>query len=168
MALDIQGAELLALEGAEEILTKIDYIYLEVNTKELYENGAKLEDVEHYLDKFNFKRQTMYMTPHGWGDAFYVRTTFNISTNFKIEYGIDKLKTNITDALLKKSTDLGVLYIPNGDDNRSALFGDPLYGTLKSIFITSDNDTFIISKNDYAYVDTAHNKLYINEMPAVR
>jgi FkbM family methyltransferase len=72
-AFDIQGAELLALKGAGDIINNVDYIYIEVSTKELYENCALLEDIESYLSKFNFVRQTIFMTEHGWGDAFYVK-----------------------------------------------------------------------------------------------
>ena len=162
MALDIQGAELMALEGAEEIINFVDYIYIEVNTKELYENGAKLEEIEEYLHKFNFKRQTIYMTEHGWGDAFYVKNTFNISDNFAIEYGVDNIRINVTDIVLNKSNNFGILHISEGDDIRGALFGDPVYGVVKKIFITSNNINYTINSYDYAYIDTHNNKLYIN------
>lgn len=162
MALDIQGAELLALKGGEEILDFIDYIYIEVNTKELYENCALLHDVESYLNKFNFNRQTIYMTEHGWGDAFYVKNIFNLSNNYKIEYGIDMSKIDITDIVLKKN-DKNIFYIPNGDEARVSLFGDPLYGTVKKIFITSENNRYVIETNDFVYIDSESNKLYINE-----
>jgi FkbM family methyltransferase len=69
--IDIQGAELLALKGMD--LSKVDYLYLEVNTKELYKGCALLHDLEAYLS--DFKRVEIKMTPHGWGDAFYIRRT---------------------------------------------------------------------------------------------
>ena len=71
MNLDIQGAELRALEGADDILNNIDYIYTEINEKELYENCALLPEMDKYLKKYNFTRILTSMTPHGWGDAFY-------------------------------------------------------------------------------------------------
>ena len=43
--LDIQGAELMALQGSTDILHYIDYIYCEVNEKELYENCALLPEL---------------------------------------------------------------------------------------------------------------------------
>lgn len=67
--IDIQGAELLALKGID--LSKVDYLYLEVNEKELYEGCALLPDVDAYLSDFD--RVETKMTPHGWGDAFYIR-----------------------------------------------------------------------------------------------
>ena len=193
MALDIQGAELLALKGAGDILDDVDYIYIEVNTKELYENCALLDEVEAYLHTFNFKRQTIYMTEHGWGDAFYVKTAFNLSNTYTIEYGIDTVKIDITDIVLHQGTlkpptlsaklsdnglaleksegvkhqqldMLDMLYIPAGDAARASLFGDPLYGTLKKIFVTSEKIRYIIEPSDCVYIDTKSNKLYINDL----
>jgi len=76
MNLDIQGTELLALKGAGDILNDIDYIYIEVNEKELYENGALLPDIDEYLNKYNFVRVLTAMTQHGWGDAFYLKKSY--------------------------------------------------------------------------------------------
>jgi FkbM family methyltransferase len=74
MNLDIQGAELLALEGAGDILNDIDYIYTEVNINEVYENCCLLHEIDNFLLKYNFKRVLISMTNHGWGDAFYVKS----------------------------------------------------------------------------------------------
>jgi FkbM family methyltransferase len=71
--LDIQGAELMALRGAGDILNNVDYIYSEININELYEGCALLPELDDYLSKFNFKRVITEMTPYGWGDAFYVK-----------------------------------------------------------------------------------------------
>lgn len=73
MNLDIQGAELLALKGSSSILPHIDYIYTEVNTKELYENCALLPELDSFLEEAGFVRVKIEMTSHGWGDAFYIR-----------------------------------------------------------------------------------------------
>lgn len=73
MNLDIQGAELLALKGSTEILPFIDYIYCEVNEKELYEGCALLNELDEFLLSHKFKRVLISMTQHGWGDAFYVK-----------------------------------------------------------------------------------------------
>ena len=71
MNLDIQGAELLALKGAGDILNDIDYIYTEINEKELYENCALIQDIDEYLKSYGFTRILTSMTSYGWGDAFY-------------------------------------------------------------------------------------------------
>ena len=74
MNLDIQGAELMALEGSTNILPYIDYIYCEVNIKELYENCALIDQIDSFLLTYNFKRIQTSITKHGWGDAFYINT----------------------------------------------------------------------------------------------
>ena len=71
--MDIQGAELLALQGASEILPAMDYVYLEVNREELYEHTGLIADVERLLQSYGFEQSMMNMTDWGWGDAFYVK-----------------------------------------------------------------------------------------------
>lgn len=71
--LDIQGAELRALTGMEDMLNDIDYIYCEVNEKYLYEGCALVDEIDTYLKTFNFKRVETNMTTHGWGDALYIK-----------------------------------------------------------------------------------------------
>jgi FkbM family methyltransferase len=73
MNLDIQGAELLALKGATDLLPYVDYIYAEVNEKELYQGGALLPDLDAFLRSHGFVRGNTVMLHHGWGDAFYTR-----------------------------------------------------------------------------------------------
>lgn len=72
--LDIQGAELKALQGAEDVLGRIRYIYTEVNEKELYKGCALLPELDSFLAEHDFKRVETSMTPHGWGDALYVKS----------------------------------------------------------------------------------------------
>lgn len=71
--LDIQGAELMALQGATKILPHIRSIYTEINVKELYEGCAQLTDLDIFLGKHGFTRVEEVITSHGWGDAFYVK-----------------------------------------------------------------------------------------------
>jgi len=59
----------------------------------------------------------------------------NIET-LKIEYGINDCRIDITQDALDKCNNKGnILFIPKYDYERAALFGDPLFGTIKSIFI---------------------------------
>jgi FkbM family methyltransferase len=73
--IDIQGAELLALKGAEESLKFATALYLEVNEKELYENCALIEDIDTFLLQRGFSRAHTNMTRHGWGDALYIKSS---------------------------------------------------------------------------------------------
>ena len=164
-AFDIQGAELLALTGAGDILEHVDYIYIEVNTKELYENCALLDDIDSYLSKFNFIRQNILMTEHGWGDAFYVKKYFNISNDIKIYYGTDSNRIDITETAIIKNKNKNIIHIPAGDDSRAGFYGDPVFGKLKNIYIESNNDSYVIDHNDNIYLNIDDNTLGINSYP---
>ena len=164
-AFDIQGAELLALTGAGDILEHVDYIYIEVNTKELYENCALLDDIDSYLSKFNFVRQNILMTEHGWGDAFYVKKYFNISNDIKIYYGTDSNRIDVTETALIKNKNRNIIHIPAGDENRARFYGDHVFGQLKNIYIESNKDSYIIDHNDSVYINLDDNTLGINYYP---
>lgn len=78
--LDIQGAELLALEGLEGKVGLFDTIYTEVNTAELYAGAVLLPQLDDFLHKFGFVRFETQMWGEGesgghhqWGDAIYIR-----------------------------------------------------------------------------------------------
>ena len=163
MALDIQGAELLALKGAKEIINFIDYIYIEVNIKELYENCALLDEIDEYLNNFGFKRDNILLTQHGWGDAFYSKHIFSISKQIIINYGLSNNVINITNSLFKHSLVNNIIHIPVLDGVRANLYGDPLFGIIKKIFIINNNHTFTIEHNDFVNIDITSNKLYINK-----
>jgi FkbM family methyltransferase len=70
---DIQGAELLALKGATQSIQHANALYLEVNEKELYVHCGLIHEIDAFLSTHNFTRVLTNMTPHGWGDALYVR-----------------------------------------------------------------------------------------------
>lgn len=71
--LDIQGAELLALKGAINSIKHVKVIYIEINEKELYKDCALIDKVDIFLKEYGFNRIITKMTPHGWGDAIYIK-----------------------------------------------------------------------------------------------
>ncbi|MEZ2279041.1 MAG: FkbM family methyltransferase [Microcoleus sp.] len=72
--LDIQGAELLALQGSTDCLKYIDAINTEVNYEELYEGCALISQLDDFLWLQGFERVATVTPFHpSWGDAFYVR-----------------------------------------------------------------------------------------------
>jgi FkbM family methyltransferase len=74
IALDIQGAELLALRGlGDERLAEVDFVYSEVNERELYKGCAMISDIDAFLMARGFSRLETAMTRHAWGDAFWRR-----------------------------------------------------------------------------------------------
>jgi FkbM family methyltransferase len=70
---DIQGAELKALKGMEEYLQKVDYLYTEVNSDQVYKGCAIITELDDYLNNFNLIRVETKWTDCKWGDAFYIR-----------------------------------------------------------------------------------------------
>ncbi len=71
--LDIQGAELRALQGFEAELWRVQAIYSEVNVRELYEGCALLPQMDSWLQERGFIRVDWELLPAGWGDALWLR-----------------------------------------------------------------------------------------------
>lgn len=74
LSMDVQGAELDVLRGAEHFLRGVESVYAEVNTDEVYEGCPLFEEVSDWLAERGFERKATAMTPHNWGDALYMRT----------------------------------------------------------------------------------------------
>ncbi len=74
MAIDVQGAEMMVLQGMGHLLDMIDYLYIEVNNVEMYQGCALVHELDAYLMKHGpFERvETAWNTSH-WGDALYIR-----------------------------------------------------------------------------------------------
>jgi hypothetical protein len=73
--IDIQGSELHALKGGMSALERTKWIYLEVNSVEIYEGIALVGDVDKFLRDLDFKRvKTRWWKNDGWGDALYIKT----------------------------------------------------------------------------------------------
>lgn len=74
--IDIQGAELEAIKGLGTRLNKADYIFVEVNRKEVYKGCTLVSELDSYLQQHDFQRVgTRWFFREGWGDALYVRKT---------------------------------------------------------------------------------------------
>ncbi|TWU58309.1 FkbM family methyltransferase [Rubripirellula reticaptiva] len=74
LSLDIQGAELLALKGASELLQTVSAIMTEVNREEMYHGCVQIEELDNYLDQFGFTRVKVTFPYHeSWGDALYLK-----------------------------------------------------------------------------------------------
>lgn len=81
--IDVQGAELMVLQGMGDKLKNFDYAYIEVNEKELYTGCAMLPDIDQFMTQAGFERKDMQMTSFGWGDALYVRKNIVPKTDQK-------------------------------------------------------------------------------------
>jgi FkbM family methyltransferase len=71
--IDVQGYELEVLKGSSNFLKNIDYIISEVNKDEVYENCAKVEELDSFLNQFNFLRVETNWMGGIWGDALYIK-----------------------------------------------------------------------------------------------
>jgi len=62
--MNIQGAELLALNGGENVIKQLDYIFLETNFEKRYENSASPEKIDSLLSDWGFSPQWGIMSPN--------------------------------------------------------------------------------------------------------
>lgn len=70
--LDLQGAELDALQGAGKILNQIDYILTECNNKRTYVGCPLVTDLDDFLSDFH-RVETGEWVGECWTDCLYVR-----------------------------------------------------------------------------------------------
>lgn len=73
MWLDLQGAELLALEGADHILKTVRVIMIEINFTERYKQAPLEQDIHAYLTERGFELDQKAAHHETWGDALYVK-----------------------------------------------------------------------------------------------
>ena len=71
--IDVQGYELEVFKGAEKQLNNIDYIMTEVNRDEVFKNCCRVEQLDEYLNNWNFKRVETTWDGGTWGDALYIK-----------------------------------------------------------------------------------------------
>ena len=84
LTLDVQGYELEALKGFGDKLNDVEFIFTEINTKDLYSNNALVKDLDKYLKRYDFVRIfTNIDCFKYYGDAFYIKQT---NKNYKISY----------------------------------------------------------------------------------
>lgn len=71
--IDVQGAELQVLKGAENYLSLFKYVMCEVNLQEVYKGCGLLPEIDEYLKTFGFVRKESEIFANAWGDAFYIK-----------------------------------------------------------------------------------------------
>lgn len=57
-------------------------------------------------------------------------------SKLQVNYGIPGQLVDITDKVLGMADSNGLVNIPESDNTRAKIFGDPIYGTLKTLYIT--------------------------------
>lgn len=73
MNIDVQGYELEVLKGSKELLKNIDYIIVEINRAEVYENCPMVEELQSFLSEYNFELVEQDWAGGIWGDGFFIK-----------------------------------------------------------------------------------------------
>ena len=72
--IDVEGANLEVLMGADMLLPEIDYVYVEVQIENVYDGAPMLPSVDNWLSMSGFDRVELGLVEgQGWGDALYIR-----------------------------------------------------------------------------------------------
>lgn len=103
--MDVQGAELMVLEGAANKITNINSVWLEVEKIELYENQALKEDIENFFTKNDFIC-ILNKVNHIAGDQLWVKRTYFDSLNEETKSYLNKI-SNETNLKSKLSSIVG-------------------------------------------------------------
>jgi FkbM family methyltransferase len=69
--IDVEGAELLVLRGAEEVLKGIDWILVETQDVIRFDNSSSRSEVMSLLESAGFELVTYFDTGKGWGDCLF-------------------------------------------------------------------------------------------------
>jgi FkbM family methyltransferase len=76
-----------------------------------------------------------------------------------IKYGTYDINIDITNICFNKLKNDNIITIPSNDHSRSAHFGDPIYGTLKKIFITNNGSTNEYDDKHIIKIDITNNSI---------
>lgn len=71
--LDVQGAELIVLQGAGELLDNINYIWTEVGVGDGYKGGASYIQLINFLATYNYQLVFFECELGSFGDALFVK-----------------------------------------------------------------------------------------------
>ena len=72
--------------------------------------------------------------------------------DYKIEYGVDDNKINITHTVISHLLNKEFIEIPTNDILRAELYGDPCWGVVKSIYITTKDGSVTKCKDNYPII----------------
>jgi FkbM family methyltransferase len=101
--LDIQGAELLALQGAPQLLKHIEAIYTTVSYEDLFEGAALIDEVDAFLAEHHFVRIAEANPYHpSWGEVFYLREHLSLN-NDETQPNADEMTLPVVEEMVTKT-----------------------------------------------------------------
>jgi FkbM family methyltransferase len=77
----------------------------------------------------------------------------------KIYYGISRYNIDVTDICFSKLMNNNIIIIPFGDISRANIFGDPMVGIVKKIFINIDDKILVYDDLYTINIDTINNTI---------
>ncbi len=88
-----------------------------------------------------------------YDDIVFTFTNSNIENiefiDYNIEYGLDDNKINITHTVMSHSLNKEFIEIPTNDEVRATLYGDPCWGVVKYIYISTTDGTHLKFSQDH-------------------
>ena len=78
----------------------------------------------------------------------------------KITYGIANNTVDVTIICLTKLLENNIITIPSGDDARAVFFTDPIFGTVKKIYILNDGSLTEYDANQTIKINIKNNTIY--------
>jgi hypothetical protein len=151
----------------------VEYIIKVDNDDKLYASFFKDPIFSNkWLETFNDKNKTFYknLTDRIIGKSinlsdkedkiYIIFDDYNIeqinSLDYKIEYGIDENKIDITYKVIAQSLNKEFIEIPTNDNIRGELYGDPCWGVVKYIYVTNSQGD-VTKFSDYESIKIRYN-----------
>jgi hypothetical protein len=146
----INYSKLLAHNGilVIEDIPSMDWVFLFKSiVSEKHKNNTNIYDLRHIKNMYD--------------DIVFTYTNKDNNDDlclcdYKIEYGIEKNKIDITHKVIAHSLHKEYIEIPDNDNIRNSLYGDPCYGIIKHIYINDsqrNNNVIKVSLNETKKLD---------------
>ena len=96
-------------------------------------------------------------------DMFQINETLTGVDNITFYYGIDNKHIDITNIVFEKCITDNKIVIPGGDEERGFIFGDPVFGIVKNIYMVVNNCKCCkITYDYYTCIDIFNKKCHIS------
>jgi FkbM family methyltransferase len=73
LVVDVQGAEMKVLQGAQTLLSTLDGLFVEVSEIPIYEGGCTAQEITGFLSQLGYWMKWLEISPRRHGDAFFLR-----------------------------------------------------------------------------------------------